>query len=290
LGGQSGGPRPGASGRHVALIVSYAGGGFAGFQRQPRSRTVQACLEQALGRLAGQPVVLRAAGRTDAGVHAAGQVVDFWLPERLRIPTERLPLALAGGLPADIGVALAVEVPPGFHARYSAVAKRYRYLLWRAPAVSPFWRPYALHHPHPLDVERMRQAAAALPGRRDLGCFAGAARPTPDRVRTVYGCLVWEQGPWLGIEVEADGFLYRTVRAIAGTLLEVGRGAMTVETFRQVLASGRREEAGPSLPPHGLCLLWVRYPPGLGLPEPGDPRWPPPPGPPGPPGAGPGLP
>ena len=266
--------------RRVALLVSYAGGAFAGFQRQPAADTVQSRLEQALGALLGGPVTVRGAGRTDAGVHAAGQVVDCLLPPGCPLPPQRLPQALAGRLPPDIAVAAAFAVPADFHARKSAVSKRYRYLLWREATASPFWRPYAWHYSGHLDTAAMGAAAAVLLGRHDFRAFAGAARPVADARRTLLGAAVYGEGPWLAIEIEADGFLYRMVRAIAGTLLEVGRGAMSVADVRGLLRDGLRSAAGPSLPAHGLCLLWVRYPAAAGLPAPGGPPWPPPPGPP----------
>jgi tRNA pseudouridine38-40 synthase len=213
-------------------------------------------------------------------VHAAGQVVDFWLPPTVRLPLERLPAALAPRLPPDIVVASAWGVDPRFHARLDARSKRYRYLLWRRREPSPFWAGYAWHRPEPLDVAAMAQAAAALIGRRDLSAFAGAARPVRDAVRTIFDCGVWSEGPWLAVEVEADGFLYRMVRSIAGTLWRVGTGALTPEGVAALVAARRRADAGPSLPAHGLCLLWVGYPPEAGLPAPGSHAWPPPPGPP----------
>ena len=253
--------------RHLALIVSYVGTHFCGFQRQPRVRTVQACLEEALGELAGHAVAVRGAGRTDAGVHALGQVVDLDWRAGPGIPAEKFPLALARRLPEDLAVTAGCEVPEGFHARFAAVSKRYRYLFWRDPAESPFWRPYAWHHTGALDVGAMRAAAAMLVGRRDFRCFAGAGRPVEDTTRTMLDCTVWERGPLLGIEVEADGFLYRMVRAIAGTLLEVGRGALAADLER-LLATRDRGAAGPSLPARGLCLLRVRYADGIGIPHP----------------------
>ena len=264
--------------RHVALIVSYAGGAYAGFQRQAGPSTVQARLEEALGDLAGQPIRLRGAGRTDAGVHAAGQVVDAWLPSTVRLAAARLPQALGPRLPSDISVAAGFDVAPGFDARRSAVSKRYRYLIWRGLPPSPFFRGYAWTRNGPLAIDAMATAARALVGRHDFRAFAGAARPVEDAHRTVCDCAVWSDGPWLGLEVEADGFLYRMVRAIVGTLLEVGRGARSPMDVAELCAGAPRSAAGPSVPPQGLCLLWIRYPEGSGLPAPG-PAWPLPPGP-----------
>ena len=270
-------------GRRVALIVSYAGGAYAGFQRQPGQATIQSCLEEALEGLAGAPIPLRGAGRTDAGVHAAGQVVDAWLPAAVRLPAARLPQALAPRLPPDIRVAAGFEVAAAFDARRGALSKRYRYLIWRGLAPSPFFRDYAWTHSGPLAVDAMAVAAGAIAGRHDFRAFAGAARPVQDAHRTVWDCSVWNDGPWLGIEVEADGFLYRMVRAIVGTLVEIGRGGRAPSDMAELCAGAPRSAAGPSAPPQGLCLLWVRYPQAAGLPAPG-PAWPLPPGPPPDPG------
>jgi tRNA pseudouridine38-40 synthase len=267
-------------GRRVALIVAYRGTAYAGFQRQPGRDTVQARLEAALEDLTGVPIPVRGAGRTDAGVHAAGQVVDCWLPARPRVPVDRLPDALGSRLPRDIRVAAAFPVPEAFDARRQALSKRYRYLVWRARAASPFWDAYAWHYPGPLDVDAMVRAARQLEGRHDFRAFAGAARPVADARRTVFACSVWTDGPWLAVDVEADGFLYRMVRAMVGTLWQVGTGVRPEQEVAALVAGAPRGRAGPSAPPHGLCLVYVRYPEQSGLPPPGAPAWPLPPGPP----------
>lgn len=278
-GGVTGTGAGAVDGRRVALVVSYTGGAWHGFQRQPGAATVQGELERALGALCGQPLRVRGAGRTDAGVHAAGQVVDFLLPASCAVPLRRLPLALANHLPPDIVPWRALAVPPDFHARKHALAKRYRYLIWRALTRSPFLDPYCWPHHGPLNLDAMAQATTLLVGRHDFTALAGSARPVEDAVRTVGACRLLVGPQALAIEIEADGFLYRMVRAIAGTLLEVGRGALSVDAVGRLLAGGRRADAGPSLPPRGLCLLWVRYPPHLGLPDPQTPgAWPPAPG------------
>jgi len=261
--------------RPIALLVSYAGSAFAGFQRQAGPRTVQQVLEEALGRLSGQAVAVRGAGRTDAGVHALGQVADCCLPATCRIAPDRLPLALSATLPPDMAIAGAEAVPPGFHARFWAQSKHYRYLFWRAAVPSPFWRPYAWHFSGPLDVAAMAAAAADLVGRHDCRAFAGSARPVDDATRTILECSVCSAPPWLAIDVRADGFLYRMVRTIAGTLFEVGRGARPVSAVRAAIAGRDRRLAGPALPAHGLCLLGVRYPDAAGPTPPSPGLWPP---------------
>lgn len=247
--------------RKLKLLVAYDGTDFHGFQRQPGRRTVQAVLEEALGRLAGHPVTVVGAGRTDAGVHAAGQVVHCTVAGS--IPTERIPQALQGLLPPDVVVYAAEEVDESFHARKSARAKVYRYSVLVAPFPWPFIRRYVLHEPRPLDVAAMRAGAAHLVGRHDFAAFQAAGRPVRDTVRTVHRLELDEQVmPWgriVHITVEADGFLYHMARNIAGTLLEVGRGRRPPEWVAEVLASRRRERAGPTAPAHGLTLLEVRY-------------------------------
>jgi tRNA pseudouridine38-40 synthase len=220
------------------MAVAYDGTAYAGFQAQPGRDTIQARLEQALG------CRVRAAGRTDAGVHALGQVVDFWYDGP--VPTERLVRALA--LPPDIVPVAAWEVPPDFHARHHAVAKQYRYLIWRGERPSPFVARYSWHYPGPLDLEAMQAFAATLVGRHDFAAYAVAGRPVRDSVRTLTRCTVSADGPLLVVRVAADGFLYKMVRRIVGRLWEVGRGAPELRSVA---------------PPQGLCLEWVAYATGL---------------------------
>lgn len=249
---------------HLVLTLAYDGTGYCGFQRQrpgPRP-AVQEVLERALGRALGVGVAVTAAGRTDAGVHAEAQVVAF--RAETSIPVARLPYAVNRLLPPDVVVTGAWEAPAGFHPRFSAVGKVYRYALWRAPFPSPFWRRYAWHRPQPLDVPAMRQAAALLEGRRDFAAMMAAGRPVRDTVRTVVRCEVEDRFPLLLVRVEADGFLYKMVRTMVGTLVEVGRGRMAPAEVAAILASRDRRRAGPTAPPHGLCLEAVRYPPGVG--------------------------
>lgn len=247
--------------RKLKLILAYDGTDFHGFQRQRGLRTVQAVLEEALARVAGHPVTVVGAGRTDAGVHAAGQVAHCVIQGS--IPTERIPRALQGLLPPDVVVYGAQEVDASFHARKSARAKVYRYSVLVAPFPWPFIRRYVLHEPGPLDVDAMRAAAAHLVGRHDFAAFQAAGRPVRDTIRTVRRLELSEQVlPWgriVHLTIEADGFLYHMARNIAGTLLEVGRGRRPPAWVAEVLASRRREKAGPTAPAHGLTLLEVHY-------------------------------
>lgn len=244
---------------NIVLTVAYDGTDYCGFQRQRPGRkpSIQQVLEEALEAVLNRPVRIAAAGRTDAGVHAEKQVINFRAPTS--IPVDRLPYALNRLLPPDIVVQGAGEAEAGFHARFSARSKVYRYTIWRAPFPSPFLRRYAWHRPGDLDVGGMMRAAAHLVGRRDFSALAGAGRPVRDAVRTVLRCEVAPAPSRLLIRVEADGFLYKMVRNIVGTLVEVGRGRWEAERIPLILASRDRRQAGPTAPACGLCLEDVRY-------------------------------
>ncbi len=197
------------------------------------------------------------AGRTDAGVHAEKQVVGFRTVTT--IPVDRFPHALNHFLPPDIVVHGAREAEETFHPRFSARSKVYRYTILRVPFPSPFLRRYTWHRPGELDVDAMARAAAHLVGRRDFRSFAGAGRPVRDAVRTVFRCEVTQEGPLLMVRVEADGFLYKMVRTIVGTLMEVGCGRWKPERIPEILAACDRRLAGRTAPAQGLCLEDVRY-------------------------------
>ncbi len=245
----------------MLLTVAYDGTDYCGFQRQrPGQVSIQQRLEEALEHLLGKPVRVTGAGRTDAGVHAEGQAVGF--RAGLVIPVDRLPYAINQHLPADIVITGARLVPDGFHPRFSARSKVYRYTLWREPFPSPFHRRYTWHRPEPLNTVDMAAAADCLVGRHDFAAFAASGRSVgdSDTVRTLWRCDIEEAGPRLIFRLEGDGFLYKMVRGIVGTLVEVGRGRWPPQMVAGILASRDRRKAGPSAPPHGLCLEAVRYP------------------------------
>jgi tRNA pseudouridine38-40 synthase len=248
----------GRKGRQVALKIAYDGTSFHGFQKQPGRRTVQGVLEETLKHLSGASCPVKGAGRTDAGVHAAGQVVSFWTVD-WPIPVGRLVPALNGSLPAEIAVLAAAEVSATFHPRYDAVSKTYRYTIFRRAVRCPFSRLYSLHVPEVLDVARMQEAAAYLVGTHDFRAFQNTGRPVKSAVRTLYECRIEEEGPFLHLRFVADGFLYQMVRVIVGTLLEIGRGRLAPSVINQALEAGRRKLLGPTAPPHGLCLEKVVY-------------------------------
>jgi tRNA pseudouridine38-40 synthase len=244
--------------RRVRALVAYDGTGYGGFQRQSNAPSVQEVLEAALERVTGEAGQVLGAGRTDAGVHAEGQVIAFDTDWRHSLAD--LERALNALLPADVAVRGLAEAAPGFHPRYDALSRRYRYGVYNAATRCPLSRLYRLHVAAPLDVAAMNRAAALLVGEHD---FAAFGQPTTGdvTVRRVFLAewhVGWAPG-WLDFEIEANAFLYRMVRSIVGTLLEVGQGRLGVDEFAAILASRDRSRAGQTAPAHGLTLVEVRY-------------------------------
>lgn len=244
--------------RRMKAIISYDGSGFAGYQVQPGQRTVQLELENVLtGMHKGEPIRVSASGRTDAGVHAMGQVVHFDTP--LSIPEDRWQKALNVQLPADIRVFDVGEAPPGFHARFSAVGKVYRYKWTMAPVHSPFERFYTAHVTYPLDVERMREAATYFIGTFDFTSFCSAKTEVEDRVRTIHHIALENHLDQLHLVIEGNGFLYNMVRIIAGTLLDIGIGKIDPADVPRIIEEKDRKAAGKTAPAQGLYLEKVIY-------------------------------
>jgi tRNA pseudouridine38-40 synthase len=240
----------------VRAVVAYDGTDYQGFQRQANGPTVQEVLEGGLARVTGEEVTLLAAGRTDAGVHAEGQVIAFntgW-----RHPLDALLRALNTALPPDVAVQEVVQASPGFHPRYDARSRHYCYTVYNWPIRSPLARRTSTHVPRELDLEVMEAAARLLVGEQDFATF-GRPPQGESTVRRVTRAEWSGEPPLLYFDVEANAFLYRMVRSIVGTLLQVGMGLLTVEDFGRVLASCDRAQAGPTAPPHGLCLVEVKY-------------------------------
>lgn len=246
--------------RNLKLTVAYDGTRFHGFQRQAGHKlpTVQEALEEAWRRLTGEAVKATGAGRTDAGVHALGQVVNI-RTQVASIPAERVPYAFNSVLPKDVAVLECVEVPLAFHARFDARWKRYEYRVLNRAFPSPVERLYTYHVSHPLDVEAMQEGARLLLGTHDFSAFSGSEAKGRSPVRTVSRCDVWRDGEKVHFAVEGDGFLYRMVRTIVGTLLQVGLGKKEPGWVGEVLASRDRAEAGPTVPACGLYLVEVGY-------------------------------
>jgi tRNA pseudouridine38-40 synthase len=224
---------------------------------QPGAPTVQGTVAAALRPLAGPGLRLIGASRTDAGVHALGQVASVHAARPL--VARVVQAALNATLPGDIRVAAAREVPAGFDARRAARLKRYAYVMSQAPVVSPFLRRYVWHVARPLDLAGLRLAARGLRGRHDFSAFQAAAGRDRDPVCRLRSIRVVDRGPLIAVVVSGDAFLHHMVRNIVGTLAEVGRGRHPAAWVAEVLAGRDRRHAGPTAPPQGLCLTAVRY-------------------------------
>ena len=233
--------------------MAYDGTAYAGFQIQPNAPTVQGELERVLAVICGEPVRITGAGRTDAGVHASGQVIDLRTTSGLA--TEELERGVNALLPEDIAISGLEPAEDSFHARFSATGRTYEYRIRNAAVRDPLRTRREHWHPTELDVGAMRAAAARLVGRHDFAAFAAGESGE----RTVKRAEWISEGSVLRFEIEADAFLRGMVRGIVGTLLWVGRGKLTVERFAEVLEARDRGLAGPSAPAKGLCLVAVRY-------------------------------
>ena len=265
--------------RWLKLTVAYDGGAYAGWQVQPDKPTVQGTLEATWQRLTRESLRVTAAGRTDAGVHAFGQVVG--LATATRLPNDDLHRGLNALLPNDIAVRTIEDAPENFHATYDAVGKRYRYHIHNGRAPSVFTRHFAWHYPQPLDAAAMHTAGQGLVGRHDFSSFETAGSERPDSIRTIHeltvarghvaeflrnsDATVSEKLPYVSsperitIDVAGDGFLYNMVRTIVGTLVEVGVGKRDIAWPAAALAAQDRRQAGQTAPPHGLFLVRVDY-------------------------------
>jgi tRNA pseudouridine38-40 synthase len=243
--------------RNLKLIVSYDGTEFFGWQTQPGFRTVQETLETAIAKLTGEKPFANASGRTDTGVHAVGQVVNFQTASHH--PPRTVVRALNAHLPADVVVRAAEEVAPDFDACRHAKRKLYRYVMHDGAVPDVFLRRYACHVPWVLDEAAMREAARPLLGRHDFHSFETEWPNRASSVRTITHLAVSRAGEYIWIDVEADGFLYNMVRVITGTLINVGRGYWPADRVAEVLAAQDRRQAGPTAPAQGLFLMRVTY-------------------------------
>ena len=242
---------------NIKVVLEYDGGGFAGWQQQAKGRTVEAELKRALRSITGQDLKVYAAGRTDAGAHAEGQVVSFLTDGR--ISPHRLVAALNAKLPADVAVLSAEEVPDTFHARYSARWRRYRYTYLDRPSRPALERGRCWQDRGPLDVDAMTKAAKALVGKHDWTSYCSASEPPDARVREMRSARVVRHGDIVELELVAEGFLRGLARSIAGALAEVGRGRRPPEWVGEVLDSRDRRRAARTAPAGGLTLMEVIY-------------------------------
>jgi len=245
--------------RNILMVVGYDGTDFHGWQKQPGVRTVQEEIEQAARRVAHHQVTVLGSGRTDAGVHAQGQVANF--ETTCEIPCPNLHKAIGGRLPKDITIHRIREVPLGFRATREALSKLYRYTIYndnRRP-VSEHRQRYVYHYWQPLDIDRMRNAARYLVGRHDFAAFASSGSERETTIRTIYRFEVYRHYNEILLDVEGNGFLYNQVRNMVGTLIEIGRGHWPINRMPGILDSRNRCHAGGTAPARGLCLQWVRY-------------------------------
>jgi tRNA pseudouridine38-40 synthase len=243
--------------RNIRFTLSYDGTDFYGWQTQPGFRTVQDTLEKAIAAVTSEAIRVNASGRTDTGVHAVGQVVNFYT--NTRHPADVLIRAVNAHLPADVVVSEAADMPQAFDANRDAKRKLYRYVIHDGRVPSPFLRRYCYYSRHRLDVEAMRQAAEPLRGRHDFHSFETNWPNRMSSVRTISHLAVNRRAHCIWLDVEADGFLYNMVRAIAGTLINVGRGYWPVARVAEILQAEDRRAAGPTAPARGLFLMRVTY-------------------------------
>jgi tRNA pseudouridine38-40 synthase len=262
--------------RTLKLVLAYDGTDYSGWQRQARGSSIQGLLEDALTRIEGGPVAVVGAGRTDAGVHATGQVASAVVTFELDAPTLRR--ALNQVLPPAIRILHVDDCEPGFHARFSASRKTYEYRVLNGPLVSPFWRQYVWHVPGRLNAGAMVEAARLLEGTHDFAAFRSAGTDVHTTTRTLTESSIRVssvsipaaplrgvpdiregEGALITYVITGNGFLRHMVRAIAGTLVEVGAGRIPVAAIPLLLREGRRDAAGPTAPPWGLCLAAVEY-------------------------------
>lgn len=245
---------------NIKLTIEYDGTDFHGWQIQTRGeRTVQAVIRDTFHKVFSENINLIGSGRTDSGVHAAGQVANF--RTTVTKPPEEIRNALNAHLPKDVVILRAVRAAEDFHAQYSAKSKTYRYQILNREVRSPLLERTALRFPYALDVERMREAAIPLVGRHDFSSFKGSNRSNRngDNVRTVSAVKVRRQGELIRIDISANGFLYKMVRNIVGLLLECGAGRLAPREARRILRASDRTAAPAAAAAHGLCLLKVSY-------------------------------
>lgn len=243
--------------RTIKAVVAYDGTNYQGFQRQKNGVGVQQVLEQALTEVLGEPILIKAAGRTDAGVHALGQVISF--ATHSPIPPENYRRALEPHLPKDIAIREAEFAPADFHARFDAVDKTYQYKILVDPLPNPCVRNHMWQVRVPLDLDRMNEAARLIVGTHDYSSFKNAGSQDTSPIRTMTEAHWAQDGNVFTFTITGDGFLYRMVRNLVGCLVKVGSGQWDTEKFAQVMAEKNRKKAGMAAPAQGLYLMRVRY-------------------------------
>ena len=243
--------------KRVKMIVAYDGTNYKGWQVQPNGITIEEVLNKKLTELLGEEIVVTGASRTDSGVHSLGNVAIF--DTNTRMPADKISFALNQRLPDDIVVQGSCEVPADWHPRYQNSIKTYEYRILNRTFRMPTRRLDTYFYHHPLDVEKMNQAAAYLVGEHDFKSFCAVGAQVKTTVRTIYVCDVNKENDIVTIRVTGNGFLYNMVRIIAGTLIRVGGGEMEPERIPEILAACDRAAAGPTAPAHGLTMMGIEY-------------------------------
>lgn len=243
--------------RNIRLTIEYDGTDYCGWQRQKNGLSIQEVIEKTLKKILRENIKVTGAGRTDSGVHARGQVANFKTSSDLAL--KNIYRALNTNLPNDICARNIRTVHSGFNAQFDAKSKMYRYAIYAGGKISPFVKKYAVPIPYGLDIAAMQKASKYLLGRHDFSSFMSLHSSAKTAVRTIKNISVTRKGSWVFVNVEADGFLYNMVRAIVGTLLDIGRGALEAPSMKKVLSAKNRSSAGPTAPAKGLALVKVKY-------------------------------
>lgn len=244
--------------RNIKLTIEYDGKEFNGWQKQPSKLNIQGTIEQAIKTITGENVDLQASGRTDAGVHALGQVANF--KTNSNIPIEKMSIAINCNLKKSIRIVKAEEVEERFHSRLSCKRKTYRYIINNSEIPSAIYRNLETHIPYKLDIEKMKQAVKYFEGEHDFKAFKASGTSSKSSIRTIYKAEVFKMpNNRIYIELTGNGFLYNMVRIIAGTLVDVGTGKIKPEDIEKIIESKDRTNAGKTLPPQGLYLVCVNY-------------------------------
>lgn len=243
--------------RNIKLTIEYDGKDFNGWQKQPNKLNIQGTIERAIEEITGEQVELNASGRTDAGVHALAQVANF--KTNTKLPIEKIAVAINSKLKKSIVIKEAEEVDERFHSRLTCKQKTYRYVINNTYNGTAIYRNLECHIPTKLDVEKMQQAVKYFVGEHDFKAFKASGTSSKSSVRVIYEAKVYTENDRVFIELTGNGFLYNMVRIIAGTLVDVGLGKIQPEEILNIIKIGKRENAGKTLPAHGLYLVKVDY-------------------------------
>ena len=243
--------------RNIKLMIEYDGKEFNGWQKQPNKLNIQGEIERAIEAITGEKVELNASGRTDAGVHALGQVANF--KTESKIPIEKIAIAINSQVKNSIRIVKAEEVESDFHSRYNCKEKTYRYIINNSNYGSSVYRNLEYHIPVKLDICKMKQAIKYFEGEHDFKGFKSSGTSSKSSVRNIYKAVLKEEGERIVIELTGNGFLYNMVRIIVGTLVDVGLGKIAAADIPEIIKSQDRTKAGKTLPPQGLYLLEVKY-------------------------------